>query len=81
MVLYKPFLLYFRSQLEIDRHNMSASSPPSEAEDPRSNAYNPVHLLFGVESDEDDDIEFHPAPGDSQEEEDDGDASYHGADR
>jgi hypothetical protein len=30
-----------------------------------------VQLLFADEYDEDDDMEYHPAPGDSQEEEDD----------
>lgn len=56
---------------------MSASSPPSESGDPRSSHHTPGYVLF-EDYDDDDDMEFHPG-GDSDEEDDAEDASYHGA--
>jgi hypothetical protein len=53
--------------------------PLGEDDNQRTNIYDPTDPFWQDIEEDDDDMDYHPAPGDSQDEEDDnGELSFHG---
>jgi WD repeat-containing protein 23 len=61
---------------------MSASQSPDnlagEDNDPRTIVYDPTDPFWHDTEEDDDDMDYMPAPGESQDEDDDGELYFHG---